>query len=248
MAYEVTKKIKGRDYRYLVETRLDPQTKRRKAKWTYVGPVVGDGVREVVAHRSNHVTKDDIVAAAAKLLEARDPEYVTVTVIAAAASASRSTFYRYFENREAALKAALVRLTDNAIRDHPTLDQDVRTVEAARATFRAWCAAHYHSIGSLRAIRKMISEGYHGKVNIAYVRSLLKRDPWAELEAFLRAIGAAGVAQIPDPSALSQAVLGTMIAVKYVPYLTPRSETLNLPAFEDLYPMFERAIFLRSVT
>jgi AcrR family transcriptional regulator len=248
MAYEVTKRIKGRDYRYLVETQLDPQTKRRKAKWTYVGPVVGDGVREVVAHRSKHVTEDDIVAAAAKLLEARDPEYVTVAVIAAAAGASRSTFYRYFENRERVLNAALVRLTDMAIREHPRLDSEVRTMEAARATFRAWCAAHYQSIGGLRAIRKMISEGYHGKVKIGLVRSLLKRDPWAELEAFFRAIDKAGVAQIPDPSALSQAVLGSMIAVKYVPYLTSRSETLNLPAFEHLYPMFERALFFRTIT
>jgi AcrR family transcriptional regulator len=246
MAYEVTKRIKGRDYRYLVETKIDPQTKRRKAMWTYVGAIDGNVVREATTHRSKHITRESIVAVTAKLLQTRDPEHITVAVIVAASGASRSSFYRYFRNQETALNAALVYLVDETTRAYPRLDQSVRTVETARATLRAWCTAAYRTIGGIRAIRRMLSEGYRGKARL--MRSLLRRDPFVELEAFLRAIAAAGLAQISDPAGLSRAVFGSMLAVKYGPFLTPRSETLNLPEFEDLYSMFERAVFFRTVT
>lgn len=244
MAYEVTKRIKGHDYRYLVETRVDPQTRRRKAKWTYVGPANGNGNGEVVARRARrHVTKDDIVAAAAKLLETRDAEHVTVSVIAAAAGASRSTFYRFFDNQETVLNAALLAICDHVIRDHPKLDGDVRTVEAARSTFHAWAQAHYGSIAKTRALRRALAQGEHGKVRMHFERSQLERDPWTELEAFFRAIDAAGLSTIPDPAAMSRAILGSMIAVKYTPFLALSSQDLNLPNWDDLYAMLDRAVF-----
>lgn len=244
MAYEVTKRIKGHDYRYLVETLLDPQTRRRKAKWTYVGPVDGNGSREEVARREKkHVGKDDIVAAAAKLLETRDAEHVTVSVIAAAAGASRSTFYRFFDNQETVLSAALIKLCDQALRAHPRLENDAGNVEEARESFRAWAEAHFRTMAALRAVRRALAHGGRGKLRMHLERSLLERDPWAELEAFLRAVDATGLATIPDPAALSRAVLGSMIAVKYTPFLTDQSQNLNLPDFEELYAMLDRAVF-----
>ena len=41
MAYEVTKQIKGRDYRYRVESRLNPETGRPATRWTYLGKLEG---------------------------------------------------------------------------------------------------------------------------------------------------------------------------------------------------------------
>jgi len=37
MAYQVTKLIAGREYRYHVEGFRDPKTKRVKQRWTYLG-------------------------------------------------------------------------------------------------------------------------------------------------------------------------------------------------------------------
>src|SRR5580692_2533657 len=110
MAYEVTKRIKGHDYRYVVESYRDPQTKRRKTKWTYVGALDGDRVRAPVVRAHEHVTKTHVIAAVAKLLEFRDPEHVTVSVIAREAGISRSTFYRYFPEERKVFNAALLQI------------------------------------------------------------------------------------------------------------------------------------------
>lgn len=244
MAYEVTKRIKGHDYRYVVETLVDPQTRRRKAKWTYVGPAGGNGIREDVARREKkHVTKDDIVAATAKLLETRDAEHITVSVIASAAGASRSTFYRFFDNQETVLNAALIAICDRAIREHPRLDRDVRTADEARSTFYAWAKAHYGTIAAQRAVRRALTQGEDGKLRMHFERSQLERDPWGELETFFRAIDASGLSAIPDPAAMSRAVLGSMIGVKFTPWFALSGQDLNLPGFEDLYAMLDRAVF-----
>src|SRR5580698_11384045 len=141
MAYEVTKRIKGHDYRYVVESYRDPETKRRKTKWTYVGALDGDGLRAPVARTRKHVTKADVVAAVAKLLEFRDPEHVTVSVIAKEAGISRSTFYRYFPSELKVFNAAVSQICDQFLLSLPELDNSVRTPQEARATFHRWSEA-----------------------------------------------------------------------------------------------------------
>ena len=43
MAYEVIKRVSGRAYRYRVESYRDPETRRVRGKWTYLGRVEGEG-------------------------------------------------------------------------------------------------------------------------------------------------------------------------------------------------------------
>jgi AcrR family transcriptional regulator len=96
MAYEVTKRISGGDYRYHVEGYRDPETGRQRTRWQYLGRVV-DGVTVTPpTRRGERVTQDKIVEATAELLESRDASRVTVAVIAKHAGISQATFYRYF--------------------------------------------------------------------------------------------------------------------------------------------------------
>jgi AcrR family transcriptional regulator len=243
MAYEVTKRIKGHDYRYVVESYRDPQTKRRKTKWTYVGALDGDGVRAAVVRARKHVTKDDVIAAVAKLLEFRDPEHVTVSVIAKEAGISRSTFYRYFPDERKVFNAALLKICNDFLLSLPPLDSPVRTVSEARATFRRWCEARFSLIGRQRAILHVISHGYRGKMPILVERSLLAVDALESLEAFLKVLQVAGIAVIPDTAGMSRAILGSLIALRVTPRLIRPEYTYLMPEFEELHAMFERAIF-----
>lgn len=243
MAYEVTKRIKGHDYRYVVESYRDPQTKRRKTKWTYVGALDGDGVRTPVVRTRKHVTKGDVVAAVAKLLEFRDPEHVTVSVIAREAGISRSTFYRYFPDERKVFNAALLKICDDFLLSLPSLDCSVRTIEEARATFRRWCESRFSSVGRQRAILHAISHGYRGKMPIRFERSLLAVNALGSLEAFLKGLQVAGIAVIPDATGTSRAILGSLIALSMIPRFISPEYAYFVPEFEDLHAMFERVIF-----
>jgi AcrR family transcriptional regulator len=243
MAYEVTKRIKGRDYRYVVESYRDPQTKRRKTKWKYLGALDGDGLRAPVARARKQVTKGDVIAAVAKLLEFRDPEHVTVSVIAREAGISRSTFYRYFPDEQKVFDAALVRICDEFLLSLPALDNSARTTEGARATFRQWCEARFSLIGRQRAILHAMSRAYSGKLPLRLERSLLTVDSLGSLEEFLKTLQIGGIAAIPDAAGLARAILGSLVALRVTPhFIRPEYEYL-VPEFEELHAMFERAIF-----
>ncbi|MGB8907541.1 MAG: TetR/AcrR family transcriptional regulator [Candidatus Cybelea sp.] len=243
MAYEVTKRIKGRDYRYAVEAYRDPESQRRKAKWTYVGAVENGAVRAPGRPSRKHVTKDDIVAAAARLLEFRDPEHVTVSVVSREAGVSRSTFYRYFPDEREFFSAALARIADDAMGSLPSLDGAARTIEEARGAFRRWYEAHYRSVGQQRAIRRALLAGERGKLAVRRAKSLMTHDPFAQLEAFLRALQEAGVAAIADARGMSRAILGSMLAVRLKSIMIDPEQYLPEPTFEELHCVAERAIF-----
>src|ERR1700721_1865477 len=135
MAYEVTKSIKGRDYRYRVESRTNPDTGRPATRWTYLGKLE-DGELIAPAHPVVHrVTRDEIVAVTAKLLESRAASRVTVAVIAHHAGISSGTFYRHFADRDAAFAAALATLAEPCVDELPPLDAPVGTRDAERARF-----------------------------------------------------------------------------------------------------------------
>ena len=240
MAYEVTKRINGHDYRYVVQTYRDPQTKRRRTKWTYVGALNGEAVREPVPHPRKQVTKDDIVAAAAKLLEFRDLEHVTVAVVAREAGISRSTFYRHFPDEREVFTAAMARMRDEALREIPPLEHGARTVGEARATFRRWFEAKVGAIGRLRPIQRALLDGYRGKTSLGLE---CPASAEASLEAFLRALALAGIVSIPDPVRMSRAIVGSMIAVVMAPHVMRAEYASFVPNLEDLHAIFDRAIF-----
>ena len=145
MSYEVTKRIKGRDYRYRVESARDPESGRAGTRWIYLGKLENGALVAPVRSVSRRVTHDEIVAVTAKLLESRDASRVTVSVIAHHAGISPGTFYRHFDDRDAAFSAALTALCEQCFDALPALDPPAsatpkRGPTASSASTQRWCA------------------------------------------------------------------------------------------------------------
>lgn len=131
MAYQVTKRIRGRDYGYLVDCYRDPITGSRRSRWRTIRS------RKRVG----------------RLLEHRDPRNLTVGVIVKEACASHSTFYRHFPDRTSAIRAGLKQICGHMISDPEQLAREIKEllmIEAAeysrivaiiqRAVFGASCS------------------------------------------------------------------------------------------------------------
>ncbi len=243
MAYEVTKRIKGREYRYLVEAYRDPETKRSKARWQYVGAVDDDGTPRPIVERAprRHVTRDDIIDATAQLLESRSPEHITVSVILAQSGASRSTFYRHFPNHQKALSAALARMADDVIKGLPSFEKP-RSLEDAKKQLRNFCEVQYRTIGAKEALRRAALPSQSGKIGVPLDISLLAEDPAARLAAFLQQVNDAGFARIENPAAVAETVRGIHFALRATTLLAPQHK-LHLPEYDAVYSLIERSIF-----
>lgn len=138
--YQVLKKIKGRDYLYSVERRVDPQTARAKSHWQYLGAVENGTLRAPTRRGGrSRVTREDIIAAAVRLLRFRGPEHLTVKVIAAAANASRSAFYRNFDNQGQVIDLAVGRIAAETVTALPALEGAPLTPGRARTLLHDWC-------------------------------------------------------------------------------------------------------------
>lgn len=108
MAYEVIKRVSGRAYRYRVESFRDPETRRVRGRWTYLGRVdpADAGLPERPAKASS---RDRLLDAVARLLATTDPEMLSAGAIAHEAGVAYGTFYRYFTGRAHAVREALLR-------------------------------------------------------------------------------------------------------------------------------------------
>jgi AcrR family transcriptional regulator len=108
LAYEVIKRVSGRAYRYRVESFRDPETRRVRGRWTYLGRVdpADAGLPERPAKRSS---RDRLLDAVARLLATSDAETLSAGAIAHEAGVAYGTFYRYFTDRAHAVREALLR-------------------------------------------------------------------------------------------------------------------------------------------
>lgn len=131
MAYEVIKEIRGRAYRYQVESVRDPQTGKRRSRWTYLGRVESE--RQPRAdRRPRGNARERLLDALERLLAERDFADVTADAIAVEAQLAHGTFYRHFRDKRAALLAALERVREERGPSVDALRDDVATAEEAR--------------------------------------------------------------------------------------------------------------------
>ena len=108
MAYEVIKRVSGRAYRYRVESFRDPETRRVRGRWTYLGRV--DPSEAGLPERPPKPrSRDRLLDAVAKLLGEHDAEQLSAGLIAREAGVAYGTFYRYFTDRAHAVREALLR-------------------------------------------------------------------------------------------------------------------------------------------
>ena len=108
MAYEVIKRVSGRAYRYRVESFRDPETRRVRGRWTYLGRVdpADAGLPERPPKASS---RERLLDAVARLLATCDAESLSAGSIAREAGVAYGTFYRYFTDRAHAVREALLR-------------------------------------------------------------------------------------------------------------------------------------------
>lgn len=244
MAYEVTKRISGRDYRYRVEGYRDPVTGRARTRWHYLGRLVDGQTLTEPTRRGNRVTRDKIIAATAELLDARDASRVTVEVIAKHTGISQATFYRYFTDRKSAFTAALAYLCDRTISTLPSLeDAPVGTrAEESRRIF-TWLESLQRSLLRQRALRWSFSNSDRSKVKAQIERSLLKVDAYAMLAAYLRRLDAAGVAQVDDAEQLATGIMSVCRAMIRSRANEDEPAELQAAQLREVFPLIERALF-----
>jgi AcrR family transcriptional regulator len=247
MAYQVTKRISGGDYRYHVEGYRDPETGRQRTRWQYLGRVV-DGVTVTPpTRRGERVTQDKIVEATAELLESRDASRVTVAVIAKHAGISQATFYRYFRDRKAAFTAALSYLCDQTISALPSLeDHAIGTPREESYRIFTWLESLHRSMLRQRAFRWSYSNSDRSKAKAQIERSMLKVDGYAMLAAYLRRLDAAGIAHIEDADKLAEAVLGVCRALIRSGANEVEHEEEHPVELVAVFPVIERAVFCRQ--
>jgi AcrR family transcriptional regulator len=162
MAYEVTKLVNGRPYRYRVQSERDAATGKTRNRWTYLGR--GDAGRVPAMAKPRPNAREALLDALERLLDRSDPGDVTAAAVSVEAGLAHGTFYRYFRNRVDAIKALTDRLRRARAVELGLLDRPPADAIAARAALRSWCG------GLLRTRTE-----HHGLVRALY--ALAARDP-----------------------------------------------------------------------
>ncbi len=157
MAYEVTKLVNGRPYRYRVRSERDPATGKFRNRWTYLGR--GDSGAKSPAAKPRPNARQALLDALERLLDRSDPSEVTAGAVSVEAGLAHGTFYRYFRNRDDAIHALTERLRAELALDLGQLDDPPADAAAARAARRAWTGAmlnarmtHYGLVRALYAL------------------------------------------------------------------------------------------------
>jgi AcrR family transcriptional regulator len=137
LAYEVIKRVSGRAYRYRVESFRDPETRRVRGRWTYLGRVdpADAGLPERPAKPSS---RDRLLDAVARLLASGDAESLSAGSIAREAGVAYGTFYRYFTDRAHAVREALLRHGPSLGDVHDRFGLTPETREEERERLATW--------------------------------------------------------------------------------------------------------------
>jgi AcrR family transcriptional regulator len=137
VAYEVIKRVGGRAYRYRVESYRDPETRKVRGKWTYLGRVEGEGTLSP-ERQARPSSRSRLLNALEELLESRDLSALTTGIIANRAGLAYGTFYRYFKDVQHIVRDAMLRHSATTDRLLDELFADVSTTVAERNKIGKW--------------------------------------------------------------------------------------------------------------
>src|SRR5580658_14428 len=143
MAYEVTKLVNGRPYRYRVRSERDPATGKTRNRWSYRGRGDAGGATAPPKPRLN--AREALLDALERLLDRSDPADVTAAAVSIEAGLAHGTFYRYFRNRVDAIRGLTDRLRLGLALELGVIDEPPADAAAARAALRTWTGALLHA-------------------------------------------------------------------------------------------------------
>jgi AcrR family transcriptional regulator len=175
LAYEVIKRVSGRAYRYRVESYRDPETRRVRGKWTYLGRVEGEGTLSP-ERKARPSSRDRLLDAVDRLLETHELATLSTGMVANEAGLAYGTFYRHFRDLAHVVREAMIRKAgglqqmtarfDEALGDHDAerdkLAQWAReSIAAALARpglFRAWLVTSNHDSAVVAERHRIVEE------------------------------------------------------------------------------------------
>ncbi|MFY9781400.1 MAG: TetR family transcriptional regulator [Candidatus Baltobacteraceae bacterium] len=242
MAHEVVKHVGSRAYRYRVETYRDPASGKVRGRWTYLGRAGGEGESSATRpRRSARDTRERLLAALERLLEEQEYSGVTAGAIAAAAGLAHGTFYRYFADRGAALRAAIERAREAWARTRPSFEPPFGSLEAERVRVRAWVAA----VLSAPYERRGLVRAWYAQREIDTELKALQRRNRAQtvdaLASYLEGLGKAITIGVPRPREFADALL--VLLEGTVRRVLVEGENLDAGAIAGVVDVFDRAIF-----
>ena len=132
MAYEVIKRVSGRAYRYRVESYRDPETRRVRGKWTYLGRVEGEGTLSP-ERKARPSSRDRLLDAVERLLETNELSAISTGMVASEAGLAYGTFYRHFRDLAHVVRDAMIRETANLEKLNERFDEAPVNAAAERA-------------------------------------------------------------------------------------------------------------------
>jgi AcrR family transcriptional regulator len=211
MAYEVTKLVNGRPYRYSVRSERDPDTGKTRNRWTYLGRSEGGGAPASARPRPN--AREVLLDALERLLDRSDPSDVTAGAVSREAGLAHGTFYRYFRNRDDAIRALTGRLREAIAVELGILDDPPPDNITARAALRTWTAAvlrgrtqHHGLVRALYALATSDEE----------IRNSLRARRNANslrLTTWLSALAERGIVTLPEPAATGDVLFSMLDGV-----------------------------------
>lgn len=208
MAYEVTKLVNGRPYRYRVRSERDPASGKIRNRWTYLGRGDAAGAKAPPKPRSN--AREALLDALERLLDRSDPADVTAAAVSIEAGLAHGTFYRYFRNRVDAIRGLTDRLRQGLELQLGILDEPPPDAPAARAALRTWTHALLHArmqhAGIVRALYALAAHD----AELRRALQVRRNDNARRLESWLRDLAARGLIALPESDATST-VLFTML-------------------------------------
>lgn len=137
MAYEVIKRVSGRAYRYRVESYRDPETRRVRGKWTYLGRVEGEGTLSP-ERKARPSSRERLLDAVERLLETNELSSISTGMVASEAGLAYGTFYRHFRDLAHVVRDAMVRETANLEKLNERFEEPVGTASAEGAKLVSW--------------------------------------------------------------------------------------------------------------
>jgi AcrR family transcriptional regulator len=137
VAYEVIKRVSGRAYRYRVESYRDPETRRVRGKWTYLGRVEGEGTLSP-ERKARLSSRDRLLDAVERLLETNELASISTGMVASEAGLAYGTFYRHFRDLAHVVRDAMVRETANLEKLNERFSEPIADQGTERAKLVAW--------------------------------------------------------------------------------------------------------------
>jgi AcrR family transcriptional regulator len=239
MAYEVTKLVNGRPYRYRVHSERDPVSGKTRNRWTYLGR--GDAGRAPAEAKPRPNAREALLDALERLLDRSDQGDVTAAAVSVEAGLAHGTFYRYFRNRVDAIRALADRLRSARAAELGVIDESPADAAAARAALRAWTGVllrtrteHY---GLVRALYALAARDPEIRAAV-----LERRDGYARrLAAWLRELADRAIIALPAAEAAGAVLFAMLdgIGREAVAAREPLDESHVVAAID----LVERAVF-----